>query len=99
MLLTLPWLFEIVNFISPVRLDGNTSQFGPAVEQSSRVVLYFVEVPLKNAFGLLVLTLCPTSLMCCSRKHPYPLRSFQVDPPPPFQPPLEILPFELLSLQ
>lgn len=83
MLLTLPWLFEIVNFISPVRLDGNTSQFGTAVEQSSRVVLYFVEVPLQNAIGLLVLTLCPISLMCSSRKYPYPPRSFQVEPPRP----------------
>ena len=55
MLLTLPWLFENANFISPVRLDGNTSQFGTAVEQLSRVVLYFVEVPLQNAFGLLSL--------------------------------------------
>lgn len=105
MLLTLPWLFEIANFISRVRLekcfitDGNTSQFGTAVEQLFWVVFYFVEVPLENAFGLLVPTLCPTSLMC-SRKYPYPpSRSFQVEPPTRSPHPSRYFPSNVLSLQ
>lgn len=56
MLLTLPWLFENANFISPVRLDGNTSQFGTAVEQLSRVVLYLLKFPYKT-----LLACCPYS--------------------------------------